>query len=95
MATINANTPISSLTIGEFTELLKESLNAPQPEETRDRFVYGLDGICRLFNVSKKTAIEYKRTWLKPACDQVGRTIVVNADLAMVLFNRKSKEGRL
>ena len=50
-------------------------------------FIYGIRGIEEYFHVSHKTAQEYKNTFLKPAVNQNGRKICVDADLAMQLFN--------
>lgn len=53
---------------------------------TEHRLVYGLNGICELFGVSRVTAIRYKNTWLKPAVSQRGKTIITDAGLALQLF---------
>ena len=90
--------PLYTLTVEEFVQLLDEHINAalkitqPQTAKPAGRHVYGLRGIETLFGVSHKTAQMYKDTFLAPAVKQNGRKIVVDADLALELFNnRKGK----
>lgn len=91
----NDTTPLAALTIGEFKSLLEGYLEkAVNPalsgiKHSSGNYVYGLRGIQQLFGVSHKTAQEYKDTFLRPAVMQNGRKIVVDADLAMELFNKK------
>ena len=59
---------------------------------TPKRYVYGLRGICDLFNVSLVTAQKYKNTFLAPAISQRGRKITVDADMAMELFRKQQDE---
>lgn len=65
----------------------KEQPEQKQPIETRE-YVYGMKGIASLFNVSRQTAQKYKRTWLKPAISQRGRTIKTDKLLALELFDK-------
>ena len=89
--------PLYSLTVEEFTQLLDDRIAAALGTNTTvisvdkpsGNYVYGLRGIQQLFGVSHKTAQEYKDTFLRPAVMQNGRKIVVDADLAMELFNKK------
>ncbi len=87
---ISKEAPLYALTVGQFENLLKGSL--PEPPKDANN-VYGLKGICDLFHITKTTAIEWKRTWLAPAVDQFGRTIVTDKDKAIELF--KSMSGKL
>lgn len=83
------------MTIGELKGLIAEVLgeavknDAFKTAKTSDNLVYGIRGIEKLFNVSHKTAQDYKNTFLKPAVMQCGRKIVVDADLALKLFNER------
>lgn len=90
---IDDTTPIAALTVSDFKELLKTSIPGIVANEKKDmlpkRYVYGLRGIEKLFGVSHKTAQLYKDTFLAPAVMQNGRKIVVDADLAMELFNQR------
>lgn len=91
--TIQGNTPLWQLTVKEFEDLLQNSFmkyskplaTAPvQPSEKR--YVHGISGIKSLFNCSYPTAHKLKETILKPAVHQQGRVIIVDADLALKLF---------
>lgn len=88
--------PLYSLTVEEFTQLLDDRIAAAlgngkaiSVNKPSGNYVYGLRGIQQLFGVSHKTAQEYKDTFLRPAVMQNGRKIVVDADLAMELFNER------
>ena len=98
------DTFIVQLTVGELIEILKEAfpileqnptLVEKQPDNDlpyNGRLVYGLRGIQELFNVSHKTAYEWKSTWLAPAVRQCGRKIVTDADYALKLFGERENK---
>ena len=66
----------------------RESTNASTKEEKR--YVYGLAGIARLFGCSLPTANRIKQSGkINRAITQVGRKIIVDADLALELAGRK------
>ncbi len=95
---IESTTPIAALTVGDLKELLREldtthkaEKTDPTPDPGR-RYVYGLKGIQSLFGCSHLTAQRYKDGFLKPACMQRGRKIVIDADKAMQLFKER-KDG--
>ena len=55
------------------------------------RYVYGLAGIARLFECSLPTANRIKQSGkINRAITQVGRKIIVDADLALELAGRKT-----
>ena len=55
------------------------------------RYVYGLAGIARLFACSLPTANRIKQSGkINRAITQVGRKIIVDADLALELAGRKT-----
>lgn len=83
------NTPIVMLTVGQLKEIL--NIQERQPEETSrpTEYVYGLRGIRQLFDVSHATAQRYKDTIIKEAVSQNGRKIIVDAEKAIKLFNKK------
>ena len=95
------DTFIVQLTVGELIEILKEAFPILKQNPTKfdkepvncqpfsGRLVYGLTGIQDLFNVSHKTAFEWKSTWLAPAVKQCGRKIVTDAENAMKLFGER------
>lgn len=55
------------------------------------RYVYGLAGIARLFGCSLPTANRIKQSGkINRAITQIGRKIIVDADLALELAGRKT-----
>lgn len=80
------------MTVGELVELL-ESVQAgkptPQaPTMPEKRLVYGIAGIAQVFNCSMTTANRIKASGrIDRAIKQNGRIIVVDADLALELYN--------
>lgn len=98
--------PLWQLTAGEFLDLLKTS-NAAEPEkvevvppvENKEKhYVHGIPGIAQLFNCSIATANRIKSSGkIDEAITQVGRKIVVDADLALELAREstwQNKRGR-
>ena len=79
------------MTIEEYME--REAQKAQQQEAVKPRnLVYGLKGIEQLFNCSTTTAWRIKNSeWIKPAISQVGRKIVVDADLALELAHQNTE----
>ena len=66
------------------------------PAKEERHFVYGLSGLARLFGCSLPTANRIKQSGkIDRAITQVGRKIIVNADLALELAGRKSGDERL
>lgn len=91
---INDDTPVTFLTVGQLKALLKlDTESKPEPnqqaETKKPNYVYGLRGIRNLFNVSHATAQRYKDTIIKDAVKQNGRKLIIDADLAIELFNRR------
>lgn len=90
MIRIDPNTRIIDLTVGELMELLETIKTTPQkaPTKPEKRLVYGIAGIAQLFNCSMTTANRIKASGrINRAIMQNGRTIVVDADLALELYN--------
>ena len=91
---ITDDTPIAMLTVGQlravlFPKALLDLIEKQQiieEERNNKRYVHGVVGIKQLFNCSYPTAHKLKETILKPAIKQQGRVIVVDADLAIKLF---------
>jgi hypothetical protein len=86
-------TPVVMLTVGQLKEALKsnettdEATNTPHGER---KYVYGIAGIARLFNCSMPTANRIKQSGrIDKAIKQIGRKIIVDADLAMELIGEK------
>ncbi len=87
------DTPIWQLTVQQFENLLQNSLSkftvvieGERTESVEKRYVHGVSGIKSLFNCSYPTAHKLKETIIKPAVHQQGRVILVDADLALKLF---------
>ena len=66
-----------------------ETAKASSKEEKR--YVYGLGGIARLFGCSLPTANRIKQSGkINRAITQIGRKIIVDAELALDLAGRKT-----
>lgn len=67
----------------------KEDVKTISDKEQK-RYIYGLAGIARLFGCSLPTANRIKQSGkINRAITQVGRKIIVDADLALELAGRK------
>lgn len=64
----------------------------PQPvTDTDKKYVYGINGIARLFGCSMPTANRIKKSGkISKAITQIGRKIIVDAELALELAGHKS-----
>ena len=87
--------PLWQLTVGEFRQLLIESSgNFSFPNVTpigrEKKYVYGIAGIAELFQCSVATANKIKASGrIDKAIIQIGRKIIVDADLALELAGKK------
>ncbi len=62
---------------------------------TSKKYVYGLPGIARLFGCSIPTACRIKRSGkIDRVVTQIGRKIIVDADLALELAGKNVGDGR-
>lgn len=91
--------PLWQMTGEEFLFLQNNSLqNNKQPSETIDeskKYVYGMLGIAKLFDCSIPTANRIKKSKkIEKAITQIGRKIIVDAELALELAGRKSKDKK-
>ena len=91
--------PVFTLTVGQFLELMRDELcgDLKTPAQAGCRFepkhlVYGLRGIQELFHCSHKTAQRLKDTVIQEAVCQNGRKIVVDAEMALKLFNERRRK---
>lgn len=84
------DTPLFKLTVGEFKDLCNSLIPKPKEEEN-DEIVYGLDGLAKIFGVSKNQAYRMKRSGkYKEAIKQEGQVIITNKKKSLELFgNRK------
>lgn len=87
--------PIWQMTGEEFLFLQQNSEQKQvQPvtlSENQKKYVYGIGGIARLFGCSIPTANRIKQSGkIDKAITQIGRKIIVEAELALELAGRKS-----
>lgn len=96
------NKPLGALTVQELLDILTPLISCQQPiqptssEQNSDnkRYVYGLAGLARLFDCSIVTANRIKKSGvINKAISQVGRKIIVDADLALELLNSSRKSN--
>lgn len=97
---INDQTPIAMLTVGQLKEVLgvnssKEEIQS-RTEQAHDgvhheKYVYGLDGLRRIFKCSMTTACRIKASGkIDAAIKQIGRKIIIDSELAIELAGRKT-----
>ena len=93
--------PIAMMTGEELTFLLNNSMEAKANEQTpvvQKRTFYGIEGIAQVFGCSVPTANRIKRSGIiDAAITQIGRKIIVDADMALTLAkeaeaNKEKKE---
>lgn len=92
MVHVDNNTPIAMLTVGQLKDVLG-SVDKKEVEvkEKYKNYVYGITGIARLFNCSTPTAARIKASGkIDSAIKQIGRKIIVDADLALELAGKKT-----
>ena len=89
--------PVWQMTGEEFIFLNRHALQGSetkpaQPAADKDKkYVYGIGGIARLFGCSIPTANRIKKSGrIDRAITQIGRKIIVDADMALELAGRKS-----
>lgn len=87
---ITDRTPVVMLTVGQLKELfmtwvkevMKEASVESPRSESNVRYIYGIAGIAREFNVSYATAHKMKEGVLRPAVIQNGRKIMIDVEMA-------------
>lgn len=96
MKTIEDSMPLWQLTVGEFKQIIAETVakslndNVTTTSSRNNRYVYGLAGIAELFNCSIASANKIKASGrIDKAIIQIGRKIMVDADLALELAGKK------
>lgn len=86
------------LTVGQLKELfmtwtkevMKEASVESPRSESNVRYIYGIAGIAREFNVSYATAHKMKEGVLRPAVIQNGRKIMVDVEMAHDILRRQT-----
>jgi hypothetical protein len=82
------NTRVIDLTVGELLALISPK---EEPKEcadyTGDKYVYRIEGISELLDVSPTTVWKYRKEgWIEPAIKQRGRKVICDARMALELF---------
>ena len=94
---MDINKPVGALTVQELLDILQPIIsnqNPIQPERTENvkHLVYGLKGLAELLHCSIATANRIKQEGcIDKAISQVGRKIVIDADLALELMKSSRK----
>ena len=80
---------LSELTVGDLLRIIGETTSGKAVKSTT--IVYGLQGIADIFGVSVSQAKRIKASGIiDDAISQHGRTIVTDADRALLLWHRSS-----
>lgn len=89
--------PVWQMTGEEFIFLNRHALQEREVKpthpatNTEKKYVYGIGGIARLFGCSIPTANRIKKSGrIDRAITQIGRKIIVDADMALELAGHKS-----
>lgn len=88
--------PLFQLTTEEFLFVNNKGsidIKSSNPEQIQEnkKYVYGINGIANLFGCSKPTANRLKKSKkIDAAITQIGRKIIVDAELALQLANSKT-----
>jgi len=89
--------PVWQMTGEEFIFLNRHALQEREVKpthpatDTEKKYVYGIGGIARLFGCSIPTANRIKKSGrIDRAITQIGRKIIVDADMALELAGHKS-----
>jgi hypothetical protein len=91
---IDRNTPIWQLTLGDFLQAFQkytEPSNKIEIETVEKKeYVYGINGLADLIGCSKTHASRLKSQGIfDEAIIQRGRTIIIDKEKALELFNNK------
>lgn len=87
--------PIWQMTGEEFL-LLQKDADTTKPErkptkESSKKYVYGIQGLAQLFGCSVPTAHRIKKSGkINKAVTQIGRKIIIDAELALELAGQKT-----
>ena len=103
MTDANLDKPLALMTVREFLEVIEATKDNGETNEVGQvceavnvgndgkRYVYGIEGLARLFGCSKATANRIKKSGkLDGAITQIGRKIIIDADKALELAGIKT-----
>lgn len=91
---IDRNTPIWQLTLGDFLQAFQKYTDPSNKIEIetveKKEYVYGINGLADLIGCSKTHASRLKKQGIfDEAIIQRGRTIIIDKEKALELFNNK------
>ncbi len=94
--TTDKNKPIWQLTVAELESIIERKINNTTVDTTtiidasKKEYVYGIDGLANLLGCSTPQAQRFKsRGIFDDAIFQNGRTIIIEKEKALKLFNEK------
>ena len=90
---IGYDTPIAMMTIGQLVDVLQKAMPSTVPHEKKE-YLTGLRGLMTLFGISHKTAQAWKDGFLAPACEQYGKTILIDREKAIQLFIESGRKAK-
>ncbi len=84
------NKSLLSMTMGDLREVIKSVLDERAAEDvlktSEKKYVYGIAGLRDLFGCSDSTSLRIKKSGvIDDAISQRGKTIVIDAELALAL----------
>ena len=96
MENIDLSKPLFQCTLGDLKIILSDVLISTNfetmPEKTSKNYVYGIQGLAKLFGCSVATAQRIKNSGeIDDAISQIGGVIVVDADYALDLLKVSKK----
>ena len=91
--------PICKMDGEDLVMLIKSAMSENEeqtiisPPKEKEHYVYGIAGIAQIFGCSIPTASRIKASGIiKDAVTQVGRKIIVNADMALALAKQNKEK---
>ena len=92
------DTPIWQLNVSELVDLLNNQFDKRDDDgqkQPQKQYLYGIAGIADLFQCSKSTANRIKSSGvIDKAIRQIGKKIIVDAELALELVSNKQERRR-
>lgn len=96
---LNGNTPVWQLSVADLIDLFNNQSSKKEDdsqEKQKKQYLYGIAGIAQLFNCSTTTANRIKKSGvIDKAITQIGKKIIVDAELALQLIeNQKERRAK-
>ena len=92
---ITGDTPVYQLSVNQLLDILgkKEPVETAKQVPAEREFVHGLEGLQKLLNCSKSTALKLKQSGKVP-CIQVGRKLMFDTGAVLDALNKSPKRHR-